>query len=50
MTIWLSWFIALWRTSVTWLTQHEILGVPLIAFIIAIFIMGVTLRALLYKA
>lgn len=50
MNDWIVWFIALWRNVVVWMTNSQIFGIPLIAFIIAVFLMGVTLRALLYKA
>lgn len=50
MNEWLSWFISLIRTAVNWMAQMYIFDVPLIAFIVAVFLMGVTLRALVYKA
>ena len=50
MNDWLAWFISLIRTSVNWMAQMYIFDVPLIAFIVAVFLMGVTLRALVYKA
>lgn len=50
MNDWVIWFISLGRTFLTWMSYCTIFGIPLIAFIIAVFLMGVTLRALLYKA
>lgn len=50
MNDWLAWFISLIRTAVNWMSQMYIFDVPLIAFIVAVFLMGVTLRALVYKA
>lgn len=50
MNDWLTWFISLIRTAVNWMSQMYIFDVSLIAIIVAIFLMGVTLRALLYKA
>lgn len=47
---WLAWFYACIQTCIQWLTQMTILGIPVIAFIVAVFIMGVILDALLYKA
>lgn len=50
MNDWVSWFISLFQTFVAWLEQMYIFDVPLISVIVAFFLMGVTLRALLYKA
>lgn len=50
MADWVAFFIALWQNCVSFLTECQIFGVPLIGFIVAVFIMGVILRALLVKA
>lgn len=50
MNDWLAWFISLIRTAINWMSQIYIFDVSVIAILVAIFIMGVTLRALLYKA
>lgn len=50
MADWVSFFVALWQNAVNYLATCEIFGVPLIGFIVAVFIMGVILRALLVKA
>ena len=50
MNEWLAWFISLIQTSVAWLSQMKLFDVPVIGIIAAIVIMGVILRALLYKA
>lgn len=50
MSDWVAFFIALWQNAVNFLTTCEIFGVPLIGFMVAVFIMGVILRALLVKA
>lgn len=50
MQDWVNFFLSLWRTAVQFLTEHTIFGVPLIGFIIAVFLCGVILRAFLYKA
>lgn len=50
MNDWLAWFISLIRTSVNWMSQMYIFDVPVIAIIAAIFVMGVIIDALLYKA
>ena len=47
---WLAWLYALFQTSIQWLTDMTILGVPVIAFLVAIFVMGVIMSAILYKA
>lgn len=46
----LAWIYALLETTIQWLTQMEILGVPLLAILVAIFLMGVILSAVLYKS
>lgn len=50
MQDWLNWFISLVSTSVDWLSQMQIFGVSVLSFLIGLVIMGVVLRALLYKA
>lgn len=50
MNDWVAWFISLIRTAVNWMSQMTIFDVPIIAILIAITLMGVTIRALLYKA
>lgn len=50
MNDWLAWFISLFRTAINWMSQMYIFDVSVIAILVAIFVMGVTLRALLYKA
>lgn len=50
MVDWFNWFVALGSTAIDWLATMEIFGVPVIVFIISIFVMGVLLDAILYKA
>lgn len=47
---WLSWFVSLISLSVDWLSSAEILGVSLLSFLVSLVLMGVVLRAVLYKA
>lgn len=46
---WVIWFISLFQTTVQWLGDMQILGVSVLWIIIASFLMGVLVRALLYK-
>lgn len=46
---WIVWFIALFETTVQWLFSMEILGVSLAWILIATFILGVLVKALLFK-
>lgn len=50
MQEWFNWFVSIGATTIQWLETMQIFGVPLISFIICIFVMGVILRAALYKA
>lgn len=49
MQEWMQFFVALLVTSVQWLTQMQIMGVSLLWFIIACFVLGVMFRAWLVK-
>lgn len=50
MQEWMAWFISLIQTCINWLTQMKLFDVPLMSILVGLFIMGVVLRALLYKA
>lgn len=50
MQDWVVWIISLFRTAINWMAQMYIFDVPIIAILIAITLLGVTIRALLYKA
>lgn len=49
MQEWIQFFVALLATSVQWLTQMQIVGVPVFWVLIAGFILTVLVRALLFK-
>lgn len=49
MQEWIQFFVALLATTVQWLTQMQIVGVPVFWILIAGFILGVLVRALLFK-
>ena len=49
MEQWITWFIALFQTSVQWLGSMEILGVSVLWITIASFFLCVLVRALLIK-
>lgn len=49
MQEWIQFFVALLATTVQWLTQMQIVGVPVFWILIAGFILGVLIRALLFK-
>lgn len=49
MADWISWFIALFQTTVQWLGSMQILGVSVLWIIVATFILSVLVRALLIK-
>lgn len=47
---WASWFLSLILTSIHWLVNIEILSVPVLYILLAIFIMGVVIRAIPFRA
>jgi hypothetical protein len=49
MQEWIQFFVALLATTVQWLTQMQIVGVPVFWILISGFILGVLIRALLFK-
>ena len=50
MQDWVNWFYTLIRTAVDWLISIQLFGTPVLYIFIGIAILGVILRALLYKA
>lgn len=50
MQEWMNFFINVFRLCVQWLTTVKIFDVPVLAVLAGICVMGVLLRALLYKA
>lgn len=49
MADWITWFIALFQTTVQWLSSMEVMGVSILWFIVCFFIITVMLRAFLFK-
>lgn len=49
MQEWIQFFVALLATTVQWLTQMQIVGVPVFWILIAGFILTILVRALLFK-
>ena len=49
MQDWVTWFIALFQTSVQWLGQMQILGVSVLWIMIASFFLCILVRSLLIK-
>ena len=47
---WASWFLSLILTSIHWLVNIEIFSVPVLYILLAIFIMGVVIRAIPFRA
>lgn len=47
---WASWFLSLILTSIHWLENIEIFSVPVLYILLAIFIMGVVIRAIPFRA
>lgn len=49
VTEWVTWFIALFQTTIQWLGSMQILGVSVLWILIASFLLGVIIRSLIYK-
>lgn len=47
---WFSWFLSIIVTSIHWLVNIEIFSVPVLYILLAIFIMGVVIRAIPFRA
>lgn len=49
MADWITWFIALFQTTIQWLSSMEIMGVSILWLLVCSFILIVMLRAFLFK-
>ena len=47
---WISWALSVIVTAVNWLKSATLLNVPLLYLLLAIFVMGVVIRAILFRA
>ena len=47
---WINWCLSVIVTGVNWLKSATILNVPLLYLLLAIFVMGVVIRAILFRA
>lgn len=47
---WINWCLSVIVTAVNWLKSATILNVPLLYLLLAIFVMGVVIRAILFRA
>lgn len=47
---WISWALSVIVTAVNWLKSVTLLNVPLLYLLLAIFVMGVVIRAVLFRA
>lgn len=47
---WINWSLSVIVTSVNWLKSATVLNVPLLYLLLAIFVMGVVIRAILFRA
>lgn len=50
MQAWMDFFVLTFRNCINYLDAVSIFGVSVLEFIVATFIMGVILRAILYRA
>jgi hypothetical protein len=47
---WINWCLSVFVTAVNWLKSATILNVPLLYLLLGIFVMGVVIRAILFRA
>lgn len=47
---WLSWALSVIVSAVNWMQSIELLGVPVLYILLAIFVMGVVIRAIPFRA
>ena len=47
---WASWFASFILTSINWLVNISLFGVPVLHILLAIIIMGVVIRAIPFRA
>lgn len=47
---WIRWALSVIVSSVNWLKSATLLNVPLLYLLLAIFVMGVVIRAVLFRA
>lgn len=47
---WINWCLSVIVTGVNWLKSCTIMNVPILYLLIGIFVMGVVIRAVLYRA
>lgn len=47
---WINWCLSVIVSSVNWLKSSTLLNVPLLYILLAIFVMGVVIRAILFRA
>lgn len=47
---WISWALSVIVTAVNWLKSATLFNVPLLYLLLAIFVMGVVIRAVLFRA
>lgn len=50
VSTWISWLLSVIVTGVNWLKSATLLNVPLLYLLLAIFVMGVVIRAILFRA
>lgn len=47
---WISWALSVIVTAVNWVKSATLLNVPLLYLLLGIFVMGVVIRAVLFRA
>lgn len=50
MSIWLTWCLSVIVSAVDWLTVTTLFNVPVLYILLAIFVMGVVIRAIPFRA
>lgn len=47
---WLTWLLSVMTSGVNWLKSAVLLGVPVLYILLAVVVMGVVIRAIIFRA
>lgn len=47
---WLTWFLSVMTSGFNWLKSAVLLGVPVLYILLAVVVMGVVIRAIIFRA
>lgn len=47
---WLTWLLSVMTSGINWLKSAVLLGVPILYILLAVVVMGVVIRAIIFRA